>query len=99
MEQKKDLAERHLRPAKRVIFQREYFLFFKISMDDKEYYSLMNRSSSWALQQALKKKTSTKKALSQAQKTELPDNAQTFTSLELRQGRADAEMLLEKKSD
>ena len=55
-------------------------------MDDKEYYSLMNRSSSWALQQALKKKSSTKKALSQAQKTELPDNAQTFTSLELRQG-------------
>lgn len=95
MEQKKDLAERHLRPAKRVM---EYFLFFKISMDDKEYYSLMNRSSSWALQQALKKKNSTKKALSQAQKTELPDNAQTFTSLELRQG-ADAEMLLEKKSD
>ena len=73
--------------------------FLKISMDDKEYYSLMNRSSSWALQQALKKKNSTKKALSQAQKTELPDNAQTFTSLELRQGRADAEMLLEKKSN
>ena len=24
-------------------------------MDDKEYYSLMNRSSSWALQEALKK--------------------------------------------
>ena len=68
-------------------------------MDDKEYYSLMNRSSSWALQQALKKKSSTKKALSQAQKTELPDNAKTFTSLELRQGRADAEMLLEKKSN
>ncbi len=65
-------------------------------MDDKEYYSLMNRSSSWALQQALKK-NSTKKALSETQKTELPDNAQTFTSLELRQGRADAEMLMEKQ--
>ena len=41
----------------------------------------MNRSFSWALQQALKKKNSTKKALPQAQKTELPDNAQTFTSI------------------
>ncbi len=68
-------------------------------MDDKEYYSLMNRSSSWALQQALKKKNATKKALSETQKTELPDNAQTFTSLELRQGRADAEMLIEKQND
>jgi hypothetical protein len=66
-------------------------------MDDKEYYTLMNRSSSWDLQQLLKKKNSTKKALSQTQKTELPDNAPTFTSLELRQGKADAEMLLEKQ--
>ena len=66
-------------------------------MDDKEYYTLMNRSSSWDLQQILKKKNSKKKALSQTQKTELPDNAQTFTSLELRQGKADAEMLLEKQ--
>ena len=66
-------------------------------MDDKEYYTLMNRSSSWDLQQILKKKNSAKKALSQTQKTELPDNAQTFTSLELRQGRADAEMLMEKQ--
>ena len=66
-------------------------------MDDKEYYSLINRSSSWALQQALKKKNSTKKALSETQKTELPGNAQTFTSLKLRQGRADAEMLMEKQ--
>ena len=68
-------------------------------MDDKEYYTLMNRSSSWDMQQILKKKNSTKKALSQTQKTELPDNAQTFTSLELRQGRADAEMLIEKQND
>lgn len=67
-------------------------------MDDKEYYSLMNRSSSWVLQQALKKKSSAKKALSGTQKNELPDNVLTFTSLELRQGRADAEMLLEKQS-
>ena len=69
------------------------------NMDDKEYYTLMNRSSSWDLQQILKKKNSTKKALSESQKTELPDNAQTFTSLELRQGRADAEMLMEKQDD
>ncbi len=66
-------------------------------MDDNEYYTLMNRSSSWDLQQLLKKKNSTKKALSETKKTELPDNAQTFTSLELRQGKADAEMLLEKQ--
>ena len=66
-------------------------------MDDKEYYTLMNRSSSWDLQQICKKKNSTKKALSETQKTELPDNALTFTSLELRQGRADAEMLMEKQ--
>ena len=68
-------------------------------MDDKEYYSLMNRSSNWALSQALKKnKQPVKKALSgEFQKTELPDNALTFTSLDLRQGRADAEMLIEKQ--
>ena len=68
-------------------------------MDDKEYYSLMNRSSSWALQQALKKKnTSSKKAVSKGeQKSLLPDNALTYASLELRQGRADTEMLMEKQ--
>ena len=64
-------------------------------MDDKEYYSLMNRSSSWALQQALKKKnTSSKNAVSKGeQKSLLPDNALTYASLELRQGSADTEML------
>ena len=68
-------------------------------MDDKEYYSLMNRSSSWALQQALKKKnTSSKKAVSKGdQKSMLPDNALTYASLELRQGSADTEMLMEKQ--
>ena len=66
-------------------------------MDDKEYYSLMNRSSSWALQQALKKKNS------DSQKQKLQTNEATNTStesyktLEARQGRADAEMLMEKK--
>ena len=66
-------------------------------MDDKEYYSLMNRSSSWALQQALKKKTSADK------KTPAEQNAisriKSYISLEARQGRADAEMLMEKADD
>ncbi|MCR4734049.1 MAG: hypothetical protein K5829_03470 [Treponema sp.] len=73
-------------------------------MDDKEYYSLMNRSSSWALQQALKKKNSASKKtfsanqnISADNECKLPDNAQTFASLELRQGKADAEMLMEKQ--
>ena len=72
-------------------------------MDDKEYYSLMNRSSSWALQQALKKKNS------DSQKKKLQSNAaststntsnpsiENYKTLEARQGRADAEMLMEKK--
>ncbi len=64
-------------------------------MDDKEYYSLMNRSSSWALQQALKKKNSTKKTTS-AQN--IVDGVNSYTTLESRQGRADAEMLLEKNA-
>ena len=65
-------------------------------MDDKEYYSLMNRSSSWVLQQALKKKSSAKKT-STAQKA--VGGVNSYSTLEARQGRADAEMLLEKKSD
>ena len=60
-------------------------------MDDKEYYSMMNRSSSWTVQQTLKKKPQKKDP---AQKAE-----PTFTSLELRQGKADAEMLVEKKQE
>ena len=67
-------------------------------MDDKEYYSLMNRSSSWVLQQALKKRnTSANKIDSNNQKSLLPDNSKTYASLELRQGSADAQMLMEKK--
>ena len=69
-------------------------------MDDKEYYSLMNRSSSWAVHQVLKKKNnSAKKTGNPVQNTGLPDNAQTYTSLELRQGSADAEMLMEKNQN
>ena len=63
-------------------------------MDDKEYYSLMNRSSSWALQQALKKKSTSKKTPSAQNAV---DGVNSYSSLELRQGRADAEMLMEKQ--
>ena len=65
-------------------------------MDDKEYYSLMNRSSTWQLQQALKKKSGNKKNGS-PEKSELPSGSATWNALELRQGKADAEMLMEKK--
>lgn len=58
-------------------------------MDDKEYYSMMNRSSSWTVKQALK---------TQLQKKDpAVKDAPTYTSLELRQGKADAEMLMEKQ--
>lgn len=64
-------------------------------MDDKEYYSLMNRSSSWALQQAIKNKNPAKTHASS--KKEPFVGSQTYSSLELRQGKADAEMLIEKQ--
>ena len=64
-------------------------------MDDKEYYGLMNRSSSWALQQALKKKQKVSKKTPPAQNSVYGVNS--YTSLESRQGRADAEMLMEKR--
>ena len=72
-------------------------------MDDKEYYSLMNRSSSWALQQALKKKKtdSQKKKLqtnvASTSSITSTSSTESYKSLEARQGRADAEMLMEKK--
>ena len=69
--------------------------FYKVHMDDTEYYSLLNRSSSWALQQALKKKASADKKTQPAQNN--VDGVNSYTSLEARQGRADAEMLMEKK--
>ena len=65
-------------------------------MDDKEYYSLMNRSTSWQLTQALKKKGQPKQP-PQDKKNASPLASQTYTSLELRQGKADAEMLIEKQ--
>lgn len=60
-------------------------------MNDNEYYSLMNRPSSWQLQQKLKKQTAKKN----------PDINNSFQNsynhLESRQGAADAQMLFEKK--
>lgn len=60
-------------------------------MNDNEYYSLMNRPSSWQLQQKLKKQTVKKN----------PDINNSFQNsynhLESRQGAADAQMLFEKK--
>ena len=66
-------------------------------MDDSEYYSLMNRSSAWALQQEFKKKQQkdTKKVVQENLKKE----SMNYTNLELRQGKADAEMLLEKNKE
>ena len=72
-------------------------------MDDKEYYTLMNRSSSWALQQALKKKkTDSQKKTTQANSASSSTinstlSTESYKTLEARQGRADAEMLMEKK--
>ncbi|MBR5402399.1 MAG: hypothetical protein IK102_11395 [Treponema sp.] len=67
-------------------------------MDDKEYYSLMNRSSSWSLQQALKKKKSDTGSTDKTKKASpLPGDASTYAGLELRQGSADAQMLMEKQ--
>ena len=63
-------------------------------MDDKEYYTLMNRPSSWALQQALKKKSRDTKKTPPAQNA--VDGVNSYSTLEARQGRADAEMLMEK---
>ena len=74
-------------------------------MDDKEYYSLMNRSSSWALQQALKKKktdSQKKKLQTHAASTSSitsTSSTESYKTLEARQGRADAEMLMEKKEN
>ena len=58
-------------------------------MDDKEYYSMMNRSSSWTVKQALKTQPQKKGPAAK--------DAPSYKSLELRQGKADAEMLMEKQ--
>jgi len=58
-------------------------------MDDKEYYSIMNRTSSFVIKQVLEKN---KKKAGKAQQ-------KSFTKLEQYQGRDDAEMLLEKQNN
>ena len=57
-------------------------------MNDDEYYSLMNRPSSWQLQQKFKKNQTSKKNY------EIKNSVQnSYNNLELRQGSADAQML------
>lgn len=61
-------------------------------MNDNEYYSLMNRPSSWQLQQKFKKKQTAKKNY------DINNSFQnSYNHLESRQGVADAQMLFEKK--
>jgi len=60
-----------------------------MDMDDKEYYAMMNRSSAWTVKQVLKKE--------KQKKDPAAEEAQSYKSLELRQGKADAEMLMEKQ--
>ena len=60
-------------------------------MNYNEYYSLMNRPSSWQLQQKLKKKQTVKK------NSDINNSFQnSYNHLESRQGAADAQMLFEK---
>lgn len=59
-------------------------------MDDREYYSMMNRSNSALIIQQLQKDMQKKK------KSQNAEVSQTFTDLTVRQGKADAEMLYEK---
>ena len=58
-------------------------------MDDKEYYSIMNRTSSFVINQVLKKN----------KKASGLQPSKSFTKLEQHQGRDDAEMLFEKQGD
>ena len=51
-------------------------------MDDKEYYTMMNRSSAWTVKQALKK---------EKQKNDpAAKEAPSYKNLEIRQGKVDA---------
>lgn len=59
-------------------------------MDDKEYYSMMNRSNSALIIQQLLKKS---------QKNKMAQKNQNINLTEGRQGREDTEMLHEKKGD
>lgn len=64
-------------------------------MDDKEYYSLMNRSSSFVINQVLKEHQ--KKRYGAGKSSPAKEARKSFTKLEGHQGRDDAEMLFEKQ--
>ena len=74
-------------------------------MDDKEYYSLMNRTSRFVINSALKKvqekkgKADAKGGGKSAGAQVNAQESQSYNSLELIQGKADAEMLMEKRQD
>ena len=71
-------------------------------MDDKEYYSLMNRTSRFVINSALKKVQEKKgKADASGKGADQVKSQQedSYKALESRQGKADAEMLLEKRHD
>ena len=70
-------------------------------MDDKEYYSLMNRTSRFVINSALKnvQEKKGKADLKSADAQVSTQESESYTSLELRQGKADAEMLMEKRQD
>ncbi len=52
---------------------------------------MMNRSSAWTVQQVMKK--------NKEKKDPAAEEAPSYKTLELRQGKADAEMLMEKQSN
>ena len=56
----------------------------------------MNRSSTWTISQALKKNSKNSKNTPSTQNA--VDGVNSYTTLEARQGRADAEMLMEKQN-
>ena len=67
-------------------------------MDDKEYYSLMNRTSRFVINNALKKVQEKKADARGDGKNQVASQQKdSYKALESRQGKADAEMLLEKK--
>lgn len=66
-------------------------------MNDNEYYSLMNRNSSWQLRQKLKKQQEQKNG--NAKQNFLNEMNKSYKNSEAKQGFADAQMLIEKKTN
>jgi len=68
------------------------------NMDDKEYYSMMNKMPSAAILEMLKKKAAQNTQKNQQAKSKTSQNSQnSFNHLESHQGREDAEMLMLEK--